>query len=53
MAAGRRGAIDEQVSCHGFLNDFNTLDPCADVNADGTVDFDDFLAFLSGFNAGC
>jgi hypothetical protein len=36
-----------------FVNDFSPQHPCADINADGMVDYDDFLPFLSLYTLGC
>ncbi len=36
-----------------FVNDFSPQHPCADINADGMVDYDDFLHFLSLYTLGC
>ena len=36
-----------------YLSGFAANDPRADLNADGVVNLQDFLAFLAAYSAGC
>jgi hypothetical protein len=36
-----------------FLGDYNAGNPAADLNGDGTIDFNDLLGYLNLYNTPC